>query len=272
MPGRAPGPRRLRLTAPEYAALVARLGLAMPPGWQPAPVATAGAEAALVARRVLTTDAGRPGVHPSVAVNLRVLAAPHVMIDTLATVGGRGSRGLHAVSGDLGAALFALPEGAVELSLFASGDLGRELRRAVPPERRRPIRSALGGAAAGPAVPVRGPVRLSVLHELGLAGQWCEADPGALAVALALLDLPECEAALAEQAALRSDGGLVSTVIAGNAGGVAGARVVWLHTDTGWVGLRPDPDASAEDGVLLEPVVPDDLGTWLAPYLAAVLP
>jgi hypothetical protein len=47
--------------------------------------------------------------------------------------------------------------------------------------------------------------------------------------------------------------------------------VSWLATDGGWVGLRPLPDGSPRRLVDVVPVQPTDLGTWVAPAVAALL-
>jgi hypothetical protein len=48
-------------------------------------------------------------------------------------------------------------------------------------------------------------------------------------------------------------------------------QVVWLATDSGWVGLRPIPDGSGQQLVELVPVANDEIGRWLAPYVAQIL-
>ena len=81
-----PAAHRLLLTAAEYAFLVVKSGFDLPPEWSPAPDITTGAEAeALLDRGVLRGSGDLTTVHPSVEANLRVLAAPRIMIDTTAT-------------------------------------------------------------------------------------------------------------------------------------------------------------------------------------------
>ena len=281
-----PAPHRLVLSAAEYAYLVATLGLSMPPGWQPQTDDGNPAEPAdLVKRGVLRGDADLTAVHPSVQVNLRILAAPQVMLDTTATISPAGSHSLHAIAGPLGASLFALGDGAVELSLFAATDLGRELIRAVPADvdinTDTEIDTALrtGDTRDGPP---HGRVPLAALHELGVAKLLQPADPDAPAEVLSALDLPAAEAQLAGRVAAGADGALVCLItarLAGDTGDtgdtrdtrVRSARVTWLHTDRGWLGVRPDPDASGRRMVLLEPVTRADLGVWVAPYIAGAL-
>ncbi|HEU5473495.1 MAG TPA: hypothetical protein VFV67_22855 [Actinophytocola sp.] len=257
----APGstaPHRLRLTAAEYAWLVERLGLAMPPGWEPVEPAGSSAPAGLAEKGVLVDGE----VHPSVAMNLRILAGPQVMLDTTASIGAAGLHSLHAIAGALGASLFQLGDGAVELSLFAASDLGGELVRAVPPEAEPEIGTALGEGAG--TDPPHGRVPVAALHELGVAELLRGADPDAPAEVLAQLRLPAAEAELAADVANRTNGGLVCQVTARVAQDVRSARVAWLHAGDGWLGLRPD----AQRRVLLEPVARADLGVWVAPYVA----
>jgi hypothetical protein len=260
-------PRRLRLSAGEYAYLVDRLELSMPPGWEPAPDERTGAELADLAKRgVLRGDGDMLAVHPSVAMNLRILAGPTVMLDTTATIGPAGLHSLHALAGSLGASLFALDEGALELSLFAAADLGRELIRAVPSEEDTEIGSALDDGHS--AEPPRGDVRLAALRELGVAELLRGADPEAPAQVLRELRLPAEEAELATEVANRTDGALVSQITARVADEVRTARVAWLHTDSGWSGIRPAADRAM---VALEPVARADLGVWAAPYVSEAL-
>jgi hypothetical protein len=246
---------RLTLSAAEYRFLVDRLGLSMPPGWEPR-VAVGVSTDDLVERGVLRGD--ELTVHPSVELNLGILAAPRVMLDTSATIGAQGLHSLHAVAGSLGASLFALADGGVELSLFAATALGQELIRAVPDS---------DGGSAG----VAGRLPLTALHELGLAELQRDADPSAVAEVLGTLALPPEEAALAARVAGAANGALVCVITARVAGEVRSARVAWLHADGGWVGIRPDPDSSGRRMVRLEPVAREDLGVWVAPAVAEAL-
>lgn len=256
---------RLVLTAAEYAHLVGELNLSMPPDWAPAPGITTGAEAAALAERDIIVD-GR--VHPSLTANLRVLAGPQVMFDTTATAGARGSRSLHAIAGQLGASLFLLPDAAVELSMFPAVDLGRELVRAVPAEAGGGIGSALD---ATESEPLRGRVPLAALHELGVAELLRESDPDAPGYVLGELDLPPAEAAFAVEVLRRADGLLRCLVTALIGEGVRTAQLTWLHSDTGWVGIRPAPTGTDRQLVDLEPVAREELGVWLAPFVSEAL-
>lgn len=250
---------RLTLTAAEYRYLVERLGLAMPPGWEPG-VATGADLDSLVERGILRGDGDLLALHPSVEMNLRVLAGPKVMLDTSATIGDAGLHSLHAVAGSLGASLFALAEGGVELSLFAATDLGKELIRAVPSEEDDP-----GGT------PPTGRVPLAALHELGIARLLRDADPSAPEAVAASLRLSPAEAELATQVAERANGALVCVITAKVGDSVGSGRVAWLHIDVGWVGIAPDPDSSGRRMVRLEPVARADLGVWVTPFVAEAL-
>lgn len=266
-----PPPHRLVLSAAEFAYLIDRTGFELPPGWRPAPDTPFGlAESELTKKQVVQGAGDEAEVHESVRVNLRILAHPQVMLDTTVSVGGKGMHGLHAISGPLGASLFKLDDGAVELSMFAAVHLGRELVRAVPPEEDLAgLDSALGGGRA--AEPLRGKVSLDALHELGVARVMRDADPAGPAAVLAELDLPAAEAKLAIQAANRSDGAL-RCQLTGRAGDqIATSQVTWLHTDGGWSGIRPDPDSSGRRMVRLEPAAAEDIGTWVAPFVAGAL-
>jgi hypothetical protein len=257
-------PHRLRLSAAEYAYLVTRLELSMPPGWEPA---TGGdvEPAGLVRRGVLRGDGDLLAVHPSVTINLQILSAPQVMLDTTTTIGPLGQHCVHSVSGALGASLFQLDDGAVELSLFAGTDLGRELIRAVPSEVDSAIRPALESGTA--ALELRDRVPLAALHELGVAELLRGADSDAPAEVLAELRLPPETARLAARIAESTDGMLVCLITGWVAGTARGARVAWLHTGGGWLGLRPDSDRM----VLVEPVAREDLGVWVTPFVAEAL-
>jgi ESAT-6 protein secretion system EspG family protein len=246
---------RLTLSAAEYRYLVTQLGLSMPPGWVPG-VATGVVPADLAERGVLRGDP--PEVHPSVKINLETLAHPRIMLDTTATIGDEGLHSVHAVAGSLGASLFALADGGVELSLFAATDLGRELIRAVP------------DAPDGSGAP-SGRLPVAALQELGLASLSQDADPHAVQEVLATLRLSAAEGELAARVAGAANGGLVCAITARVGDAVRSGRVIWVHADGGWVGIQPDPDSSGRRMVRLEPVAREDLGVWVAPYVAEAL-
>ncbi len=258
-PTAAPAAHRLTLSAAEYRYLVEKLGLSMPPGWEPG-VATGASTADLVRRGVLRGDGDLLAVHRSVALNLEILAHPKVMLDTSATIGAQGLHSVHAVAGSLGASLFALPEGGMELSMFAAAELGQELIRAVPEP-----------AGEDDQAEVAGRLPLNALRELGLAELMRDADPRAVEEVLAKLGLPEAEAKLARRVAGAANGALLCVITARVADAVHSGRVAWLHAGGGWLGIRPDPDSSGRQMVRLEPVARADLGVWAAPYVAEAL-
>ncbi|RAS59228.1 hypothetical protein C8D87_11588 [Lentzea atacamensis] len=263
----SPAPHRLVLTAGELTYLVERAGVELPPAWMPS--ADIGpAEASLIKKRVVDGVGGE--VHRSVVKNLEILALPMVMLDTVAAIGDKGLHSMHTVSGPLGASLFELGDGAVEMSMFASADLGKELIRAVPPEGQGTnagIESRLGGGGSEQA-PLRGRLPLAVLQEMGAARLFRGADPGGPAAVAATLNLSGGEAALARQVATETDGALRCLVVGRN--GMT-SQVSWVHTDGGWSGLEPEPDGSGRRMVRLEPAEREDLGTWVAPAVAGAL-
>jgi hypothetical protein len=206
-----PAAHRLVLSAGEYQHLVELAEVDMPPGWKPEEaVSSASAESELTKRGVLERKGDRFTVHPSVLMNLRILATSMIIVDTTVSIGNRRSRSLHTVAGQLGASLFALDDGAVELSMFAAVSLGQELIRAVPPEHDTGISSQLGGPAEFEPLP-SGRVPLGALHELGLATLLANADPDAPGVVLDQLDLSADQAHLVRRLG-RSDGVLTSVV------------------------------------------------------------
>ncbi|MGH3866050.1 MAG: hypothetical protein ACRDQ4_07910 [Pseudonocardiaceae bacterium] len=102
------------LSAGEYQHLVELAEVDLPPGWEPNDKAhSASARSELAKRGVLERNGDRFMVHPSVLMNLRILAAPMVMVDTTVSIGRLGSRSLHTVAEQLGASLSALDDGAV---------------------------------------------------------------------------------------------------------------------------------------------------------------
>src|SRR5690349_14180896 len=130
-----PGPRRLTLSAAEFTLLLDGCAMPAPPGFG-APDVPAGdlrsAAATLADRGVVAVDRVDPLRYrpmPSVAANLAVLGAPAATVRVEVSAGDRGLRAVYALSGPLGASLFARAGGAVELSLFPAAALGRELLR-----------------------------------------------------------------------------------------------------------------------------------------------
>ncbi|MFC3892241.1 ESX secretion-associated protein EspG [Lentzea rhizosphaerae] len=263
-----PAPHRLVLSAGEFAYLVEKTGVDLPPDWMPADdVAIGPAEAGLTKKRVVTGVGDEAEVHPSVERNLQILAGPTVLLDTIASIGSKSLHSVHAVNGPLGASLFALGDGAVELSMFASVDLGKELIRAVPQAdpAGTSLESRLGGAED--AQPLQGRLPLEALQEMGAARLFRAADPDAPAAVLAQLKLSGDEASLAQNVAEQTDGALRCLVIWAN----GTSQVNWVHTAGGWSGLDPEPDGSGRRMVRVEPAQREDLGTWVAPAVAGAL-
>lgn len=265
----APAAHRLVLSEAEFAYLVARAGVDLPPDWQPDQDVPFGpAEAELTKKRVVQGVGDEAEIHPSVERNLQILAAPMVMLDTVVTIGDKGMHSLHAVSGPLGASLFALGEGAVELSMFAAVNLGRELIRAVPEDDEdtdTAIESRLGGGA--PPAPLTGRLPLAALREVGQARLFQAADPQGPAEVVGRLNLSADEATLAHAVATRTDGALRCLVISRT----EVSQVNWIHSDGGWTGLDPEPDGSGRRMVRLAPTTREGLGTWVAPAVAGAL-
>lgn len=265
----APAPHRLVLSAAEFAYLVDRTGVDLPPDWMPGSDVPFGlAESGLAKKRVVHGVGDEAVVHPSVERNLLILAGPTVMLDTVVSVGDQGMHSVHAVSGPLGASLFALGEGAVELSMFAAVDLGKELVRAVPDvddETDSAIESRLGGGAGPKAL--QGKLPLAALQEMGVVRLFREADPEGPSAVVSRLNLSGQEAALAYGVATKTDGALRCLV----SSQVETSQVSWIHCDGGWSGLDPEPDGSGRRMVRIEPVSREDLGTWVAPAVAGAV-
>lgn len=264
-----PAPHRLVLSASEFAYLVDRTGVDLPPDWMPDPDTPFGlAESGLTKKRVVHGVGDEAVVHPSVERNLLILAGPTVMLDTVVSVADQGMHSVHAVSGPLGASLFALDERAVELSMFAAVDLGRELVRAVPEvddESDSDVESRLGGGSA-PRL-LQGELPLAALQEMGVVRLFREADPDGPIAVVSRLNLSGEEAALAHAVATEVDGAL-RCLVSSHAGS---SQVSWIHCGGGWSGLDPEPDGSGRRMVRIEPVARQDLGTWVAPAVAGAL-
>jgi hypothetical protein len=262
---------RLALSAAEWSVLARHSPVELPPDVAPAPrtpgePARRQAAEGLVGRGVLTPvgddPLGYPPV-PAVAVNLALLAERRIGLRVEVGVGERGVRAVYAVGEPLAASLFALGDGAVELSMFDATRLGWELVRAVPtPEQLAGgsgsrLRRALGGD--GPAAALAGRLPLAALAAFS-------SDRPAPPDILSTLDGGQraLAQALGEQTV-----GVLRCVVSGRAGDDIGVgQVVWLATDGGWVGVRPQPPVAGRAVVELVPVRREELGTWVAPYVA----
>jgi hypothetical protein len=234
----------------------------LPPGFAAAPAAVGArddAVASLIRRQVLRPTDGASAAEPvpAVAGNLHVLRRPvlSVRLDITGRAGAR--RGWFAVGSGFVASVLTLPGGGLELSLAPGARLGAELARAVPD----------ATAVTGPGFPEgatgREPVRSGRLP-LGLLDDVAAPRDGGSQPS------PD-ESALAEELLRRTAGSLTCLVL-GRAGSTIGAgQVAWLATDGGWSGLRPVVDGSPRRPVDVLPVQPADLGTWVAPVVAALL-
>ena len=139
-------PRRLLLSATELELLrrhALPAPLSLPPGFAPVgadePLAPGGALHTALRGRNAMTEAG---VHPAVAEDLHVLAAPELAVTVRASRPGLEVTACVAVSGLRGAALLHTGGALVELSAFAAQHLARELGRVVPAPR-SPARAAV---------------------------------------------------------------------------------------------------------------------------------
>ncbi|GAA2510827.1 hypothetical protein [Pilimelia columellifera] len=260
-----PAPRRLALTGLELATLAGRAGWTPPPGFggpRAAPGALRRAEAGLVERGIMTTGpgAGGPSLAVPVAANLAVFAAAVATICVESRVRGDGSTAWYAVTDRLGASLFALGDGAAELSLFPAELLGRELIRAVPsfpPDDETARAFALGLA---PEPPPAGRAPLAALAHQDADPDTADGTP-----------LSWREREFAEHLRRRTFGMLRCLVTGAPDGWRVAGQVLWLATDAGWVGALP---AGAEHGrrmVDLIPVTRQQIGAWIAPHLSTVV-
>lgn len=269
--------RRLVLTAPEWTLLVRRTGLTPPPGFavldEPELDVLRAAGQELAARGVVTVDDDPAECQPvePVLANLAIFVASRAVVRVEVSVEGRSARAVLAVAGPAGAALVGLPDGAVELSMFEAVALGRELVRVVPAARDLTgaagrVGQALGG---GSDSRVSGRVPLAALSEYTRSGDL--AGTVGRAEAVAALGLTAAQVRLVEQVQARTTG-VLRVVVSGRSGaGLGVGQVVWLATEDGWLGLRPEPDGSGRRMVAVRPVAREEIGVWLAPYLGQLV-
>ena len=270
---------RLVLTAAEWALLLSVSAMKGPPGFGPAmvdePALTAARDTLAERRAVADSPEGMRDCVPvqSVAANLAILAVPDVMVQVEVAGPQFGLRAVYAVVGSVAASLFALDDGAVELSIFPAVSLGSELVRAVPsPAALSPLGARIVTALEG------GRGELSV-GRLPLAAMEVYTNPRQsraaasmdAAAASPLTGLSAAEATLAAQLTAQSIGTLWCLVSGRDGDDVSVGQVVWLATHRGWIGLRPDPDGSDRQMVLVEPVAREALGEWVAPFFAEFL-
>ncbi|WP_412752113.1 ESX secretion-associated protein EspG [Krasilnikovia sp. M28-CT-15] len=260
--------RRLALSPVEFSVLVGAGHLVAPPGFDVRTLTaeeTAAGVATLRTRGVCVPgDGATIQLVEAVAANVAVLAAATVTIQVEVSVRERGLRAVVAVAGSLGASLFTLADGAVELSLFPALGLGAELIRAVPAaERSEAVESRIAAALGGDGTDVR------VTGRLPLAA--LESVTEYVAPASTPVPLTDAQQALAAQVNRRTTG-LMSCLVTGRIrGDLAVGQVVWLATDSGWLGLRPDPDPDGTRMVVITPVDRADIGAWVAEYVAEIV-
>ncbi|KWX10078.1 hypothetical protein TR74_05790, partial [Carbonactinospora thermoautotrophica] len=124
---------------------------------------------------------------------------------------------------------------------------------------------------SGPAAPPHGRLPLAALENVGPALAFGGA-AGAERAGAELGLSPE-ELALAREVTARTTG-MLRCLVVGPSGDqdtddLLVGQVVWFATDAGWIGLEPDP--AERRMVRLAPVAREDIGTWVAPYVAEVL-
>jgi hypothetical protein len=245
----SPSPQRLVLSAADFESLVRRAGVRVPPPFS-------------VESPPASGDGG--WVHPSLAANLAVLARPDLLVRVDADLPSGAGRAVFAVAGPVGASLFALEDGAVELSMFAGTWLGRELIRAVPEPPAAGVGSSLAPDGGSPRWDGRR-VGRTALTEYGATRRLV--GPREAAGALGLTD---ADADLVADLTDRTQGTLRALVHGRPHGadrGVLVGQVVWVATDAGWFELAP----SDVDEVELVRVTRERIGTRLAPMIAQVL-
>lgn len=225
---------------------------------------------ALIDRGLVSEDPaerGRYVVHPSLAADLAVLSAPEVLVETRVAVG-QGSarqalRAAHAVAGPLGASLVRASQGAgVELSVFPAERLGPEVGRVVP--------QAGGPARRGPRL--EGVVPLAALVELPIADGI--GGPAVVAEIAADLQVTSQERELALSLAREAIGVLQATLTVAprrDGGATWVGEVLWYATESGWIGLAPEPGDQGRTVVRLVPAEPAELSAWLAPLVGQAL-
>jgi hypothetical protein len=262
---------RLTLSAAEWALLCQVADMASPKGFGPEEDVPEqelmAAGDGLIGRGVLSDG---EHLHPSVAANLAIWAAPAALVLAEAAFGDRGLRAVYVIRGPLGGSLFALTGGGVELSMFPAVAIGGELIRCVP--ERQPSDLANAGATVLAAFGLGSAPPNGELPLLALADA-----PLVPAVAADHLALTDAQAALAGQLTAQTSGVLHCLAVSGQgaaadrADSVLVGDVLWLLTGDGWVGVRPKPDGSGRQLVDIVPVRREEIGSWLAPYLARIL-
>jgi hypothetical protein len=268
--------RRIVLSADELELLRRLAGVVVPPDFAfavPDGVAGdvsdddprwAGTGRSLV-ERGLAEQVAEPGVmglrpHPSLVANLGVLAAPELVLRTQVRRRGKAIFATHAVAGLVGAGIARIDERGVELSMFAPTGLAAELER---------VAAAAGDASDSLPRPLEVPY--AALVEVFAAVEDSDEEAAARAE-LARGMSPEAVQVLIDLDLAFS--GSLRTLVAGRrptSGEVAVAgEVVWLYCD-GWVGVTPTLGPDNARRAKLAPVAPAELGSWVAPLVAAAV-
>jgi len=283
-----PAAHRLVLSRAEWSVLADQSPIELPPDLRPPGGLRSSTEPSLgltseerraaarhlVDRGVLTERGSDPLRYPpvrSVAANLALLVAHRVGVRIDVGIGRYGVRAAYVLTEAVGASLFTLADGAVELSMFPAARWGWELVRAVPTSEQLEtsgvrIRRALRSEED---TPLTGLVPLAALARATPEGPpWAASFVDDID---GLPDLDDDERALARAAAARTVG-LLRCLVAGRVGDGTGlGQVVWLAADDGWVGAAPDLPDRGRPMVRLMPVSREDLPTWVAPYVAQIL-
>ena len=259
--------RRLLLRMDEFAALCADLTAELPVAFVPVPTAdastvassTVGSSAVAslleVARTCLTERGITGNAYDAVAANLRLFAAAHIVITVDVVVDDESLLGLVCLADHGGATLVHTQGGAVELSLWDIGNLAIELGRVVPP-------STASTRATSRAVDAHALVTALALdtgghHEVAVQALRREG--------LSLLEAADVLAVAATT--YGSMHCVVTDRDSRRPQEVTVAHVVWILTRDGWLGLR----RQARGAIEMTPVSPADLGTFVAPFLAATI-
>ncbi|MDQ1725125.1 MAG: hypothetical protein QOG52_2153 [Frankiaceae bacterium] len=248
--------RRLLLSVDELAVLCREHAVRLPPPFLPVRVGAGDARAREVAREHLVARGLLDGAAgESVARNLGLLTASRVALRTDVVIDHESISSLIAIGEEAGATIAHAYRSAVELSLWPAGELPHEVSRLVP-----------GGGPRGDGRPVAIATR-ALIGALGVA-----ADRGHDAAEMLLVreGVQRRDADQLLHVAATTHGSLHAIVTGRATGGteaVALGHVVWLLSGQGWQGIR----RLRVGDLALAPVVPADLGRWLAPYVAELV-
>ncbi len=291
--------KRLVLDPDELHVLLDLTGLRLPPGFT-APTAPTPQEAGdgpPLSQRLLERGLVRHGddgaleVVPALLANLLVLAAPAASVSVEGSRAEGALKAGYAVRGGLGASLFLLPGGRIELSVFEDIGLGDQLVRAVPEPLSAGSTPRLnlgpnGGAGAGAGDGVEGDgTDAAEAGATTMAGRYplaVLAGPSGLAEDQFGVspELDRLEAPARDRVRwVRShlDAELRFLAIGKGRDGLVATPMLWVGAGPQWYAVDPVPSTAAElDAgltrmVRLVPVAREQVGTWLAPGIAAAL-